>query len=84
MHNDHNGWLTVPGRSTRVIPSLAPVMVTIAGQGNLGIYAMLPLAVIYPGITGLPGYDPLTSLSSRQSPRRNGGIPIAPPAVLAG
>ncbi|MBK8164188.1 MAG: hypothetical protein IPK65_13945 [Gammaproteobacteria bacterium] len=48
----------------------ALITVTLAGEGAIGTFAVLPLLAIYPGVTGFLGWDPLTSMIGRYARRR--------------
>lgn len=82
MDNDIGNELSTTERGARVILSLTLIMATVAGEGELGIIALVPLAAIYPGITGLLGRDPITSLLGRVLGHA-GGKSISPTAAQA-
>lgn len=73
MTNDSHDNLSSTERVARVLLSLTLIMATITDEGFLGTFAIVPLLAIYPGITGLAGYDPLAALLRRALRRRPGG-----------
>jgi hypothetical protein len=80
MMNDIHDNLSATERVARVLLSLVLITVTITTEGSLGIFAIVPLLAIYPGLTGLVGHDPLTALLKR-AVRYYAGAQIAVPTT---
>lgn len=70
MTNYSRDTLSITERAARIILSVALITVTLAGEGAIGTFAIVPLLAIYPGVTGFLGWDPLASVIGRYARRR--------------
>jgi hypothetical protein len=71
MTNHTRDTLGITERAARIILSVALITATLAGEGAIGAFAIVPLLAIYPGVTGFLGWDPLTSMIRRYARRRS-------------
>lgn len=46
-------------RTYRLSLSLGVILFIVASQGYLGLWSLVPLLAIYPGITAMIGWDPV-------------------------
>ncbi|MGE0372591.1 MAG: DUF2892 domain-containing protein [Gammaproteobacteria bacterium] len=65
MTNHSRDTLGITERAARIILSVALITATLAGEGAIGAFAIVPLLAIYPGVTGFLGWDPLALLIGR-------------------
>jgi hypothetical protein len=79
MTNDIH-YLSATERVARILLSLTLITATITIEGSLGIFALVPLLAIYPGLTGLVGQDPLAALLKRIV-RYHAGAQITAPST---
>lgn len=55
--------MTITERGTRITAGIAIIASVIAQTGPLGLTALLPIAAIYPLLTGFLGWDPVYALT---------------------
>lgn len=70
MNNTANQNISNAGRIARVVVGTAMAVSVGIQSGALGVAAVLPLVAIYPMMTGVLGWDPMSYLVTRTKQRK--------------